>query len=75
MEQDTIIKFIELNSNIKVKNIKSIILKDYDDYIGTIGKHYIVEVETIDNENKKCYVNREKFDAFENKNENIIWEE
>ena len=74
MEQDTIIKFIELNSNIKVKNIKSIILKDYDDYIGTIGKHYIVEVETIDNENKKCYVNREKFDAFENKNENIIWE-
>lgn len=74
MEQNTVIKFIELNSNVKIKKIKSIKLKDYDDDIGQIGKHFIVEVETINDENKKCYVNREAFDAFENKNQNIIWE-
>jgi len=72
--KDILKKFIEDKSNIKIKTITDVCMKDYDDDIGSIGKHLIVYVETDWGEFKKCYVNREHLDCYMTNINSVIWE-
>lgn len=75
MENKEILKkFIEEKGDIKIRDIVDVKIKDYDDCIGSIGKHFIVNVITDWGAQKKCYVNRENLDCYMTSINSVIWE-
>lgn len=65
--------FIIARTNLYVKEIIDVHTKMTDDEIGVAGKHFIVQVKLSTDNIKTCYVNKEQFDMFIEKQNSVIW--
>jgi len=77
IKDDMLIFLNKETSDRVITKIIGVKIKDWDDDIGAIGEHFIVECE-IKNRGltkHKCYVDRKTYFDFINKSKSIIWED
>jgi len=76
---DDMLAFLNENNapTIVITRIVGLKIKDWDDDIGCIGEHYIVDCEIKGKglKPRMCYVKRQLFNNFRNKSESIIWKD